>query len=63
MRINKIKELCTKQGRTINELEREANLSPNSIYKWQFTTPAADKVLRVAQVLGTTVEYLLESET
>lgn len=57
--LHKIKELCKEQGLTLTELETLAGLTPRSIFKWEATMPAADKLARVARVLHTTVEELL----
>lgn len=57
---DKIKGLCREKDITIAELERRADLAPRSVYKWADVMPAADKVARVAKVLGVTIEELLE---
>ena len=58
--IHKIKELCAERHISIADLEYRAGLSERSVYKWDEVTPSVDKVYRVAIVLGTTVEDLLE---
>lgn len=64
---HKIKELCKLNGITIETLEKSAELSNKSIYRWglkadseDYVMPSADKLARVAKILGTTVEELLE---
>jgi len=56
--VNKIKELCREQGISVAELERRADVQ--LIRRWAKTEPSVYKVYRVAKVLGTTVENLLE---
>lgn len=59
----KIKKLAAEKALSIAELERAANLRPGTIANWgapRNCMPAADKLYRVAKVLGTTVEDLLE---
>ena len=60
MLLHKIRGLCEAQGISIAELERKANINQRTIYKWDKVIPAADKLARVAEILGTTVEALLE---
>lgn len=59
--LHKIRELCREKGISLAELERETGLSEKSIFSWNEVMPSADKLARVAKVLGTTVEELLES--
>lgn len=60
--LHKIKELSKEQGLTIAELERQAGLVRSTVARWDETMPAADKLARVARVLHTTVEDLLQEE-
>ena len=71
MLLHNIKEKCKERGLNIAQLERAADIQPNSIYKWADINaagetvgviPAADKLDRVADVLGTTVKALLYGE-
>ena len=58
--LDKIKELSSKQGIPIFQLEKDCNLSNGSIYHWDETKPSYDKVIRVAKRLGVSVEELTE---
>lgn len=58
--VDKIKQFCGEKGLTIAELERLAQLPENSIYKWDAHVPSVCKAVRVARMLGTTVEALVE---
>ena len=60
MLLHKIKELCAARGMTIVELERQAGLRRATVNNWGNSVPSADKLYRVAKVLGVTVEALLE---
>ena len=71
MLLHNIKEKCKECGLNIAQLERAADILPNSIYKWQGMNdkgevvgviPSADKLCRVAFVLGTTSEELLRKD-
>ena len=62
---HKIKTIAKEKGLSIAELERAADLRPGTISNWgepRNCMPAADKLYRVAKVLETTVEALLEDE-
>lgn len=58
--VHKIKELCKKKNITLADLERQAGVSPKSVFSWDRSEPSVYKVYRVAKILGTTVENLLE---
>lgn len=53
-------EYATKRKMTISEVEKKANLSPNSIYKWKESEPKIGNLMRVAKVLGVSVNTLLK---
>lgn len=55
----KIIKLCSERGIKKTELERACGLSQNSINKWSTQSPSADKVLRIAEYFGVSVDYLL----
>ena len=63
MLLHNIKEKAKQCDITLADLERAADLSPNSIFRWGKVVPAADKLCRVASVLGTTSEELLGGRT
>lgn len=60
MLFDKVKTLCTEKGITIYRLEKDAGCSKGSISKWNKSTPSADKLQRVASLLGVTISYLLD---
>lgn len=62
MVLHNIKKICNEKRVALSNVERLAGLSPNSVYRWDETMPAADKLFRVAKVLGTTVEDLLTED-
>ena len=57
--LERVKDLCYKQGMTVAELERKADLGNGSVRRWCTSIPAADKLQRAAITLGTTMDYLL----
>lgn len=60
--VHKIKEMAKSKHLTIAELERMSNVTERTIRRWDEQDPSVRKVYRVAKVLGTTVEELLEGE-
>ncbi len=60
--LDRIRLLATKQGMTVAEVERKADIGNGVAARWNRSTPTADKLQQVANVLGTTMEYLLLGE-
>ncbi|SMP38376.1 helix-turn-helix domain-containing protein [Anoxynatronum buryatiense] len=60
--LNRIQALLREKGMTIAELERKANIGNGVIRRWNNSVPTADKLQRVAEVLGTTIDYLFNGE-
>ncbi len=60
MLFDNVKSLAKKKGMSVGELERKAKLSNGSIFKWKTSSPKLDSAKAVADVLGTTVDKLLE---
>ena len=56
---SKIKSIAQDKGILVKQLEKDAGLAPNTIYRWDKNIPAADKLYRVARLLDVTVEELL----
>lgn len=57
--LENVREQSRAKGITIAELEKEAGLAENTIYKWDKVNPSVDKVQRVAMALETTIDELL----
>ena len=60
--LERIKRICKLRGISVSELEKNSGLSPNSIYKWDESAPSITKVVRVADILGVTVDYLIRGD-
>ena len=60
--VENIKRLCAEQGLTVQQLEVKAEVAAGTVGRWgkdgKFS-PSVDKVKRVADVLGVTVDELL----
>lgn len=57
---DRIKELCVKRGISIYKLEKDLGFSSCSICKWKTSIPSIDKVQKVANYFGVTIDCLLE---
>ncbi|MBR5279949.1 MAG: helix-turn-helix transcriptional regulator [Clostridia bacterium] len=44
----------------MGDVEKKAGLGFKTIYNWKESAPSADKLLKVANVLNTTMEYLMD---
>ena len=60
--LERIKNLISDKKITIAELERRADLGNGTIRKWNTSLPSADKIQKVAKILGVTIDYLINGE-
>lgn len=58
----RIKEVCEEKGFSINRIERELSFPRSSISKYNASSPSIDKVQKIAEHLGVTVDYLISKE-
>lgn len=54
-----IKHRAKRAGISINAVEKQAGLSAGSICKWNTVSPTASSLLKVAQILGCSINDLL----
>jgi len=59
----KIKNLCASKGIKLEELSVHFNWGKYSIYRWDDHAPSIDKVLKVADYFGVSLDYLLDRQT
>lgn len=57
--LQNIIRLCKERNISLAELERQAGINQKSIYRWDENTPSVDKVKKVADFFGITMEELL----
>lgn len=55
----RIKLVCAPLNHTFASIERELEFGQGTIRKWDTSIPSADKLLKVAQLLNTTTDWLL----
>lgn len=58
----RIKEMASKQGLNIKSIEIHAGFGNGTIRRWGTSPPSADKLLKIANMLNTTCEYLMTGE-
>lgn len=56
--LGRVQELCTENNITIKQLERDLGFSTSSIRRWTQSSPAADRLVKVANYFGVSVDYL-----
>ena len=56
----RIKEVASAKGTTINRIEKELNLPRSSISKYNTNVPSIDRVKMIADYLKVPVDYLLD---
>lgn len=54
-----VKELCKKQGISLNTLEERVGFARNSLYSWKTSEPKPKKLNVVADYFGVSTDYLL----
>jgi transcriptional regulator with XRE-family HTH domain len=59
--LEKVKELCKQKGITVQQLEIEIGEKPSAIAKIS-SNSKAEKLDKIAQYFGVTIEYLIRSE-
>lgn len=58
----RIKELCDRQGLSLNQVEKECKLGKGYLSKLDVSSPTVDKLGKVAKRLGVTMSCLLGEE-
>lgn len=63
MIVSNIRSLCDKRGITLAELERETELSNGSIARWDANVPSVDRVKKVADYFGVSLDSIVCGST
>ena len=62
MLLKKIKKLCDEKGINISTLERSLGFGNATIRGWATSSPTVEKLKKVADYFGVTVDELLEPD-
>lgn len=60
--VARIKTLCQEKKTSIPKLEQEMKFGRGAIYYWDKNTPGIDKVQKVANYFGITIDSLVNDE-
>lgn len=60
--VNRIKELAKKNNTNVKNLEISGGLGNGTIRRWDSSPPSADKLLKIASLLNTTMDYLMTGQ-
>lgn len=59
MLFERIKSLCEEKGISISRLEQETGLGNATVRGWRESSPSVEKLKRVADYLGVTIDDLI----
>ncbi len=59
----RIRDAAKAKGYSVNRLEQELGFARSSINKFNKNAPSADKLQKIAETLGVTVDYLMTGNT
>ena len=59
---DRIKSLAEPLNMTFASIERDVGIGRGTIRKWDTNCPAADRLLKVANLLNTTTDFLLTGD-
>lgn len=57
-----VKTICANRNISVRMLENSLGFPRSSICKWDTNTPSVDKVKKVADYFGVSIEYFLSEE-
>lgn len=57
--VDKIKKLCEERNMSVPTLEKEFGFGYGSIYRWDTNTPSIDRVQKVADYFGVSIDSLV----
>lgn len=62
---DRFRQLLEKNGITPYKVAKDTGISPSTLSDWKTgrSTPKTDKLLKIANYFGVTIEYLLGSES
>lgn len=61
--VKNIKKICTLKGINIRDMELELDFSPGLISRWARMSPSFDKIIKVAEYLGVSLDALVSGQS
>lgn len=60
--VERIKILASENGTNIRNLEQLAGIGNGTIRRWDDSPPSSDKLYKIANLLNTSMEYLIQGD-
>lgn len=60
--VSRISKCAKEKGLTIAEIERKCGFGTNTLYRWDQSSPALNKVVKVANLIDVSIDYLATGE-
>lgn len=60
--VSRISKCAKEKGFTIAEIERKCGFGTNTMYRWDQNSPALEKVIKVANLIDISIDYLATGE-
>ena len=60
--IERIRRLCAERGISVRQLEIATGITERTIGRWDVNIPSVDKVQKVAEYFGVSIDYLMGRE-
>jgi transcriptional regulator with XRE-family HTH domain len=60
--VERIKDVASEKHLSIAHIERKTDLGNGTIARWSNMTPSSENVVKVADFLGVTTDYLLKGK-
>lgn len=57
-----LRKICAEKGTTVYAIEKATGVSNGCYRKWAKSSPTADKLIEISNLLGVSVDYLLGHE-
>ncbi len=58
--LTKIKILCVERNTSMSAVEKELGIGNGTISRWDAVVPSGDKLVKVADYFGVSIDYLLD---
>ena len=59
---DRIKQAVREKGTTVFQMEKDLGFARGAIYKWDESSPAVDRLVKVAKYLEKPIAWFLEDE-
>ena len=57
-----LRKICAEKGTTVYAIEKATGVSNGCYRKWAKSSPTADKLIEISNLLGVSIDYLLDHE-